>query len=61
MSILSLLITIALVGFVVWLILQIPMPDAFRNVILGIVVLVLVLYVLQVFGIHTGMPMLRLR
>jgi hypothetical protein len=59
MSILSLLITIALVGFIVWLILQIPMPQPFRNIIVGIVVLILVLYVLQILGFHTGLPALR--
>jgi uncharacterized membrane protein YeaQ/YmgE (transglycosylase-associated protein family) len=59
MSIIALLVTLAIAGFVVWIILQIPMPLVFRNIILGVVCLVLVLWVLQQFGLYnTG---LRLR
>jgi uncharacterized membrane protein YeaQ/YmgE (transglycosylase-associated protein family) len=59
MSIIGLLVTLAIAGFVVWIILQIPMPQVFRNVILGVVCLVLVLWVLQQLGLYnTG---LRLR
>ncbi len=61
MSILSLVLTIAIAGFIVWLILQIPMPAQFRNIIIGVVAVVLVLYVLQIFGISTGFPVLKLR
>lgn len=50
----SILITIALTGFIVWLILQIPMPAVFQKVIIGVVALILVLWVLQTLGIHTG-------
>jgi uncharacterized membrane protein YeaQ/YmgE (transglycosylase-associated protein family) len=59
MSIIALLVTLAIAGFVIYLILQIPMPQVFRNVILGVVCLVLVLWVLQQLGLYnTG---LRLR
>lgn len=56
-----LILTIALVGFVVWLILQIPMPGVFRNVIIGVVAVLLILWILQQLGVHTGVPVLRLK
>jgi uncharacterized membrane protein YeaQ/YmgE (transglycosylase-associated protein family) len=59
MSIIALLVTLAIAGFVVWLIFQIPMAPPFQNIITGIVLLVLVLWVLQQLGLYnTG---LRLR
>ena len=58
---LSLILALALVGFCVWLILQIPMPQVFRNVIIGIVVVALIVYLLQWLGVNTlGLPHLRL-
>ena len=48
MALVTLLIVLAVVGFVVWLIVTyIPMPEPFRKVIIVIVVLVLLLYVVQ--------------
>lgn len=61
MSLITLALTIALVGFFCWLIQQIPMPAVFHNIIIGIVCVVLILWVLQVMGVHTGLPTLRLR
>jgi len=61
MSVISFLLVIAIVGFLVWLILQIPMPAPFKNIIIGIVCLVLVIWVLQQFGIATGLPSIRLK
>jgi len=48
----TLILTLALVGFIVWLIITyIPMPDPFKKVIIVIVVIILILYVLNVLGI----------
>lgn len=55
-----LIFVIAIFGFLCWVILQIPMPKVFHNVILGLMCLVLVLYVLQMLGVHTGLPRMRL-
>jgi len=44
---LSVLIALAVVGFVVWIVLQIPMPTVFKNVILGLAGLVLVIWLLR--------------
>ena len=52
MSLISLIVSLAVVGFLLWLVLTyIPMPEPFKMVILVIVVLVLVLWLLQVFGV----------
>jgi hypothetical protein len=48
----TLLIVIALVGFLVWaLITYVPMHDGFKKAIIVIAILALILYVLRVFGI----------
>lgn len=49
----SLILTIALVGFLVWAIVTyIPMPDLFKNTIIVITVILLILYILSVLGYH---------
>lgn len=54
----SIILTIAVVGFIVWIITQIPMPQLFKNIIYGVVAICLIIYVLQVLGFHTGFPAL---
>lgn len=55
----ELLLTIAMMGFMVWVILQIPMPQPFRNIIVGIVCIALVIWLLG--GLTGGgFPRLRL-
>ncbi len=61
MTLVSLLITLAICGFIVWLILMIPMPQVFKNIILGIVALFLILWLLQQLGVETGLAGLRLK
>jgi hypothetical protein len=61
MSFISLILALAIFGFLVWLVLQIPMPQVFKNVIIGVVCLFLVIWVLQMLGVETGMPTFRLR
>lgn len=52
--VIHLILVLAIVGFLCWLVLQIPMLPIFRNVILGLMVIVLIIWVLQVFGVNTG-------
>lgn len=52
MNFFSLIMTVALAGFISWLIIQIPMPPAFKNVIMGLLILFMVLSVLHAFGIQ---------
>jgi len=48
----TLILTLALVGFLVWAITTyIPMPPIFKNVIYVIVAIVLILYLMRAFGI----------
>ncbi len=54
------LIMFALVGFLCWLVLQIPMPAPFRNIIIGIMCVFAVIWALQTLGLNTGLPRLRL-
>lgn len=53
----SLLLTFAIVGFLVWLVITyIPMPDPFKKAIVVIVVVLLVLYLVQLFGLDIPIP-----
>ena len=54
-----LLLMLVIFGFVAWLILQIPMPAPFKNIVLGVACLIAVLWVLQALGVNTGFPVLR--
>lgn len=61
MGLLSLLVVIAVAGLLVWaLTTLVPMPAPFKNAIYVIAVVVLVLYILQVFGLLSGIPNLKL-
>lgn len=52
MPLISLILMLAIVGFLLWLIITyIPMPDPFKKVIIVIVVIVLVVYLLQLLGV----------
>lgn len=61
MSLISLIITVAILGFLCWLVLQIPLPQPFRNIIIGIIILFMVLWVLQQFGFLGDIGHLRLK
>jgi hypothetical protein len=51
-----LILVLAICGFAAWLVLQVPMPTIFRNVIFGIMVILLVIWTLQTLGVNTGFP-----
>lgn len=61
MSIVALLVGIAVLGFLAWLVMLIPMPETFKRVFLGIVVLVLIVCVLQQLGFLGSIPMLKFK
>lgn len=54
-----LILVLAVSGFVAWVVLQIPMPQIFKNIIFGIMVITLVIFTLQTLGIDTGFPRMR--
>lgn len=47
-------LALALCGLVCWIILQIPMPAIFKNIIMGIICVALVIWALQFLGFSTG-------
>ena len=51
MSILSLLITLIVIGVILWLINLIPMQRTIKSIINAIVVIFVIIWLLQVFGI----------
>lgn len=51
MGIIEIVLTLAICGFVCWLIMQIPMLPVFKNLIVGVIVICLVIWVLQNFGL----------
>lgn len=61
MTLITFVLTLALVGFLLWLIVTyIPMPDPFKTVLIVIAVIFVVLYVLQAIGfVGPGLPRLR--
>lgn len=57
---LELLLTLALIGFVTWLVVTyIPMPEPIRRMILVIAVVLIIIYLLRVFGLDIPLPRAR--
>jgi hypothetical protein len=62
MGIVQIVLVLALVGFLVYLIVTyIPMPDIFQKGIIGIVCFALIVFLLQVLGVNTGLPIMRVK
>lgn len=60
MSLIGLILTFALVGFVLWLVLTyIPMPAPFKQVLIVIVVILLILWCVNVTGLLGGTALTR--
>jgi hypothetical protein len=51
MSLLTLVLIIAGVGFCTWLVLQLDMPPPFPRILVGVVCLFMILFILQSFGL----------
>ncbi len=61
MPLISLILILAVVGFLTYLLITyVPMPPAFRTAIIVIVVIALILYLVQLFGL-TQIPVPRVR
>lgn len=61
MSLISLVLVLAIIGFVCWIVLQVPMPAIMRNIIVGVVVLFVVLFLLQSFGLVGSLSQIRIK
>lgn len=56
MDLISLLLTLAVVGFLAWVIITyIPMPDLFKNVIVVVMVIAVVLYLVKFFKVNIAL------
>ncbi len=56
----TLILTIALLGFLVWLVITyIPMPEIFKKAIVVLVVILVILYLVQLFGLDIPFPSRR--
>ena len=51
---LHLILVLAVVGFISWLVMQIPMAPIFKNVILGVCAFAAIIFTLQTLGFNTG-------
>lgn len=52
MPLVTLILALALVGFLLWLILTyIPMPEPFKKVLVVLVIVVLVIWLMQLLGV----------
>ena len=55
MSLIAIIITLAIVGVLLWLVNTfIPMPDAIKKIINIVSIIVVILWLLNVFGIFNG-------
>lgn len=62
MPLISVIIVLIVVGFLLWLInTYIPMARPIKTILNAVVIIVVILWLLQVFGVITGLPGLRLQ
>jgi hypothetical protein len=62
MSIITLIITLAVIGFLMWLLMTyVPMPEPFKKIIMIIVIFAVVIWLLYGFGLLGGGPNLNFR
>lgn len=55
----SILVTLLIVGVLLYIVSLVPMQATVRQIIYAVVVLCVVLWLLQVFGLWAGPPLLR--
>ena len=55
----TIIIFIVLLGLAYWLVSLIPLPSPFPEIVKVVFVIIAVLYLLNAFGIATGLPALR--
>jgi hypothetical protein len=59
MSIITLVLVLLIVGFLIYMLQTLPLPihPWIKNLILGVVIIVFVIWLLNAFGINTGIPL----
>jgi hypothetical protein len=62
MSIITLIITLAIIGFLMWLLMTyVPMPEPFKKIIMIIVIFAVILWLLYGFGLLGAGPKINFR
>lgn len=61
MSIVAIVIVLLVVGFILWIVNQAPIDGTIKNIIYGVVVLGVIIWLLQSFGLvgHIGTPVIK--
>lgn len=59
MSIITIIITLVVVGFVLWLINYIPMQPTIKRIVNGIVVVFVVIWLFKIFGLWAYLTNVR--
>jgi hypothetical protein len=59
MSIISLILVLLLVGFLIWIVQTAPIPihPWIKMVIMGVMFFLLLIWILNAFGVSTGIPL----
>lgn len=60
MDVLTILITLVVAGFALWLINRIPMQSTIKSIVNGIVVVVIIIWLFKVFGLWAYLSNLRI-
>jgi hypothetical protein len=61
MPLIQLVILLAVLGLVVWAVITyIPMPEVIKRIIIAVVVIVLIIWLLQVFGLIGNLTSIRI-
>ena len=59
MSIIGIILVIVLLGVLCWAVTLLPIAPPFRNLIVAVAVILVILWCLQALGVFTGLPRLR--
>ncbi len=59
MSVLTIIITLIVIGVLLWLINYIPMQPTIKKIVNTLVVIIVVLWLLKVFGLYTYLSNIR--
>lgn len=58
-KLLGILGLIAILGLVAWFLTTLPMPPIFRNLIILVISIAVIIILLQFFGVNIGIPRLK--
>lgn len=61
MSIIGLVVILCVIGFVAWLVEQLPIEMVIKRIIIGVIIFATIIYILQQFGLIGSLGNLRLK